>query len=30
MSGHPGMPEFSFDAGDAGAIIADLKSIQTR
>ena len=30
MSGHPDMPEFSFDAGDVGAIIAYLKSIQTR
>jgi cytochrome c len=28
MSGHPDMPEFSFDAGDVGAIIAYLKSIQ--
>ena len=30
MSGHPDMPEFSFDAGDVGAIIAYLKSIQQR
>jgi len=30
MSGHPGMPEFSFDARDVGAIIAYLKSIQQR
>jgi cytochrome c len=28
MSGHPDMPEFSFDARDVGAIIAYLKSIQ--
>jgi mono/diheme cytochrome c family protein len=28
MSGHPDMPEFKFDAGDVGAIIAYLKSIQ--
>jgi cytochrome c len=28
MSGHPDMPEFSFDADDVGAIIAYLKSIQ--
>lgn len=28
MSGHPDMPEFRFDAGDVGAIIAYLKSIQ--
>jgi cytochrome c len=28
MSGHPDMPEFSFDAQDVGAIIAYLKSIQ--
>lgn len=28
VSGHPDMPEFSFDAGDVGAIIAYLKSIQ--
>jgi mono/diheme cytochrome c family protein len=30
MSGHPDMPEFEFDAGDVGAIIAYLKSIQRR
>jgi cytochrome c len=30
MSGHPEMPEFSFDADDVGAIIAYLKSIQQR
>jgi mono/diheme cytochrome c family protein len=30
MSGHPDMPEFSFKADDVGAIIAYLKSIQTR
>jgi cytochrome c len=30
MSGHPDMPEFSFDAGEVGAIIAYLKSIQQR
>lgn len=30
MSGHPDMPEFSFDPGDVGAIIAYLKSIQQR
>ena len=30
MSGHPEMPEFSFDARDVGAIIAYLKSIQQR
>jgi cytochrome c len=30
MSGHPDMPEFSFDATDVGAIIAYLKSIQER
>ena len=30
MSGHPDMPEFKFDADDVGAIIAYLKSIQTR
>jgi cytochrome c len=30
MSGHPEMPEFKFDADDVGAIIAYLKSIQTR
>jgi cytochrome c len=28
VSGHPDMPEFSFDASDVGAIIAYLKSIQ--
>ena len=28
MSGHPEMPEFSFDADDVGAIIAYLKAIQ--
>ena len=30
MSGHPDMPEFSFDADDVGAIIDYLKSIQQR
>jgi mono/diheme cytochrome c family protein len=30
MSGHPEMPEFSFDTDDVGAIIAYLKSIQQR
>jgi mono/diheme cytochrome c family protein len=30
MSGHPDMPEFSFDADQVGAIIAYLKSIQQR
>ena len=30
MSGHPDMPEFSFDADEVGAIIAYLKSIQRR
>ncbi len=30
MSGHPDMPEFKFDADEVGAIIAYLKSIQTR
>jgi len=30
MSGHPDMPEFTFDAKDVGAIIAYLKSIQQR
>ncbi len=30
LSGHPDMPEFSFDADDVGAIIAYLKSIQQR
>ena len=29
MSGHPDMPEFTFDADDVGAIIAYLKSIQS-
>jgi len=28
MSGHPDMPEFKYDAGEVGAIIAYLKSIQ--
>jgi cytochrome c len=28
MSGHPDMPEFTFDADDVGDIIAYLKSIQ--
>jgi cytochrome c len=28
VSGHPDMPEFSFDPTDVGAIIAYLKSIQ--
>jgi cytochrome c len=28
MSGHPDMPEFTFDAADVGAIIDYLKSIQ--
>jgi cytochrome c len=28
MSGHPDMPEFSFNADDVGAIIAYLSSIQ--
>ncbi len=28
VSGHPDMPEFSFDADDVGAIIDYLKSIQ--
>jgi cytochrome c len=28
LSGHPDMPEFSFDADDVGAIIAYLNSIQ--
>jgi cytochrome c len=28
VSGHPDMPEFKFDPGDVGAIIAYLKSIQ--
>jgi cytochrome c len=30
MTGHPDMPEFNFDAEQVGAIIAYLKSIQTR
>ena len=30
MSGHPDMPEFTFDADDVGAIIAYLNSIQQR
>jgi cytochrome c len=30
MSGHPAMPEFTFDGDDVGAIIAYLKSIQQR
>jgi mono/diheme cytochrome c family protein len=30
MTGHPDMPEFSFDADDVGAIIDYLKSIQAR
>jgi len=30
MSGHPDMPEFTFDADQVGAIIAYLKSIQKR
>ena len=30
MSGHPDMPEFKFDADEAGAIIAYLRSIQQR
>lgn len=30
ISGHPDMPEFSFDADDVGAIIVYLKSIQQR
>lgn len=30
LSGHPDMPEFKFDAGDVGDIIAYLKSIQQR
>ena len=30
MSGHPDMPEFKYDADEVGAIIAFLKSIQTR
>ena len=30
LTGHPDMPEFSFDAHDVGAIIAYLKAIQRR
>jgi len=30
MTGHPDMPEFSFDADEVGAIIAYLKSIQQK
>ena len=30
MTGHPDMPEFSFDADQVGAIIAYLKSIQQK
>src|SRR5689334_16953711 len=30
VTGHPDMPEFSFNAEQVGAIIAYLKSIQTR
>jgi mono/diheme cytochrome c family protein len=30
MTGHPEMPEFSFDADEVGDIIAYLKSIQQR
>ncbi len=30
VSGHPDMPEFSYDPDDVGAIIAYLKSIQQR
>jgi mono/diheme cytochrome c family protein len=30
MSGHPDMPEFSFDADQVGGIIAYLKSIQQK
>jgi len=30
MSGHPDMPEFSFNAADVGAIVAYLNSIQQR
>jgi cytochrome c len=30
VSGHPDMPEFQYDPGDVGAIIAYLKSIQQR
>ena len=30
ISGHPDMPEFTFESDDVGAIIAYLKSIQQR
>jgi mono/diheme cytochrome c family protein len=30
LSGHPDMPEFTFDADEVGGIIAYLKSIQQR
>ena len=30
ISGHPDMPEFTFESDDVGAIIAYLKSIQTQ
>ena len=30
VSGHPDMPEFPFSAGDVGAIVAYLNSIQER
>jgi hypothetical protein len=30
ISGHPDMPEFTFENSDVGAIIAYLKSIQDR
>jgi mono/diheme cytochrome c family protein len=30
LTGHPDMPEFSFDADEVGDIIAYLKSIQQR
>jgi len=30
LSGHPDMPEFTFDADEVGAIIAYLQSIQQR
>jgi hypothetical protein len=30
VSGHPDMPEFTFDADDVGDIITYLKSIQKR
>jgi cytochrome c len=30
ISGHPDMPEFVFESSEVGAIIAYLKSIQTR